>query len=212
MHCMLSYECFLYHQPVIQWVRTWKMQLTHVWQFNWHKLLDTFTKSLHACLFHATTTATATKTPLKKWICTASNFIALIPSRLVRVWSWNLKDCIKVQKKKKKVVVFCSPSSTKREIRQFHVVVVQRRQRNVQKSVMHVQSCCFACLNLLLLCRSRCRRRRRRCVNSLLFRRGLWGGGRARTCSHLHHTLQQDAHKCDRFWFIVTFFRTDLIQ
>ena len=36
------------------------------------------------------------------------------------------------------------PSSTKREFRQFHVVVMQRRQRNVQKSVMHVQSCCFA--------------------------------------------------------------------
>ena len=34
--------------------------------------------------------------------------------------------------------------STKREIRHFHVVVVQRRQRNVQKSVMHVQSYCFA--------------------------------------------------------------------
>ena len=32
-------------------------------------------------------------------------------------------------------------SSKKREIRHFHVVVVQRRQRNVQKSVMHVQSC-----------------------------------------------------------------------
>ena len=40
------------------------------------------------------------------------------------------------------------PSSTKREIRHFHVVVVQRRQRNVQKSVMHVQSCCFANPNL----------------------------------------------------------------
>ena len=39
---------------------------------------------------------------------------------------------------------------------------MQRRQRNVQKSVMHVQSCCFACLNLLLFGRSRCRRRRRR--------------------------------------------------
>ena len=26
----------------------------------------------------------------------------------------------------------------------FHVVVVQRRQRNVQKSVVHVQRCCFA--------------------------------------------------------------------
>ena len=59
------------------------------------------------------------------------------------------------------------PSSTKREIRQFHVVVVQRRQRNVQKNVMHVQNCCFACLNLLLFCRSRSPRRRRRCVNSL---------------------------------------------
>ena len=83
--------------------------------------------------------ATATKTSLKNWICAASNFIALIPSRLILrmlpkfFWSWNLKDCIKVQKKKKKVVVFCSPSSTKREIRKFHVVVVQRRQRNVQK-------------------------------------------------------------------------------
>ena len=38
------------------------------------------------------------------------------------------------------------PSSTKREFRHFHVVVGQRRQRNVQKSVMHVQSCCFAFL------------------------------------------------------------------
>ena len=38
-------------------------------------------------------------------------------------------------------------SSTKREIRQFHVVVEQRRQGNVQKSVMHVQSFCFVNLN-----------------------------------------------------------------
>ena len=44
------------------------------------------------------------------------------------------------------------PSSTKREIRQFHVAVVQRRQRNVQKKVMHAQSCCFANLNPLLFC------------------------------------------------------------
>ena len=35
-------------------------------------------------------------------------------------------------------------SSIKREITQFHLVVVQGRQRNVQKSVIHVQSCCFA--------------------------------------------------------------------
>ena len=30
------------------------------------------------------------------------------------------------------------------KIRTFHVAVVQRRLRNVQKIVMHVQSCCFA--------------------------------------------------------------------
>ena len=34
-------------------------------------------------------------------------------------------------------------SPIKHNIRHFHVVVVQRRKRNVQ-SVMHVQSCCFA--------------------------------------------------------------------
>ena len=50
-------------------------------------------------------------------------------------WSCILKDCIEVQGNKKKVV------------RHFHVVVMQRRQRNVQKSVMHVQSCCFIFLN-----------------------------------------------------------------
>ena len=43
---------------------------------------------------------------------------------------------------------------TKREIRKFHVVVVRQRQRNVQKSVIHVQSC-FANLNLWLFCRRR---------------------------------------------------------
>ena len=36
------------------------------------------------------------------------------------------------------------PSSTKREFRHFHVVVVKRGQRNILKNVMHVQSCCFA--------------------------------------------------------------------
>ena len=51
-------------------------------------------------------------------------------------------------------------SSVRREIGQFQVVVVQRRQGNVQKGVMHVQSC-FANLNLLLFCRFHCRRRRR---------------------------------------------------
>ena len=50
--------------------------------------------------------------------------------------------------------------SIKREIKKFHVAVVQRRQRKAQKNVIRVQSCCFADLNRLLFCRSHCRRRR----------------------------------------------------
>ena len=60
-------------------------------------------------------------------------------------WSWILKDCIKERKS-----LSCVQVSTKREIRHFHVVVVQWQQRNVPKSVMHVQGFCFANLNLLL--------------------------------------------------------------
>ena len=67
---------------------------------------------------------------------------------------------------KEKYCCFVFPSSTEREIRHFYVVIVQRRQRNVQKSV-HVQSCCFANLNLLLFYRPRCRRRHR-CLSSLI--------------------------------------------
>ena len=72
-----------------------------------------------------------------------------------------LKDYQSLGKEKEsRCIVFTS--WTKCEIRQFHVAVVQRRQRNVQKSVMQVQSCCFANLNLRVLgCRSRCRRRGR---------------------------------------------------
>ena len=110
-----------------------------------------------------TTTATATKTSLKKWIRAASNFIALIPYRLIRQF-WpiflelNSKRLYQSSgKEKESCLVF--PSSTRREIGHFHVVVVQPRQRNVQKSVMHVRSCCFANINQLLFCCSRCRHR-----------------------------------------------------
>ena len=48
-------------------------------------------------------------------------------------------------------------SSTKCEVRHFHVVVVHWRQRNVQKSVMHVQGCCFSSLTYFFFCRSRWR-------------------------------------------------------
>ena len=54
----------------------------------------------------------------------------------------------------------------------FHVVVVQQRLRNVQKSVMHLQSCCFAYLNLLIFCRSRWLRRRN-CLSSSFIEAGV---------------------------------------
>ena len=144
-------------------------------------------------------------------------------------WSWILKVSSLFGKRKRKLL-FCFPvldKTPEREIRHFHVIVVQRRQRNVQKSVMHVQTCfanlraclhggggpqigevkcggsphqsckrdqlktsdyidrrvtppkrftspswgppspCKQALNLLVYCRSRCRRRRR-CLSFLL--------------------------------------------
>ena len=46
--------------------------------------------------------------------------------------------------KRSKFRHFLFTSSIKHEIGYFQVVVLQKQQRNVQKSVMHVQSCCFA--------------------------------------------------------------------
>ena len=70
-------------------------------------------------------------------------------------------DCIESSGKEKESCCLVFASSTKREISHFHVVVLQRRQINVQTNVMHVQSCCFVNPNLLHFCRSRCLRRRR---------------------------------------------------
>ena len=64
-------------------------------------------------------------------------------------------------------VVFTYSVKQVHEIRKFHLPVVQRWLKNVQKSVMHVQSCCFANINLLLFCRSLCRPRCC-CLSSLL--------------------------------------------
>ena len=64
--------------------------------------------------------------------------------QFLKFWSCVLKHSIKVQEKRKKVVVLCS-----RETVNFQVEVVQRRQKKVQKSVMDVQSCCFSNLNTL---------------------------------------------------------------
>ena len=56
----------------------------------------------------------------------------------------NSKGLYQSSGKEKESCCLVFPSSTKRELRRFHVVVLRRRQRNVPKSVMHVQSCRFA--------------------------------------------------------------------
>ena len=54
--------------------------------------------------------------------------------------SWILEDCTEGQKRKRKVVVLCSRSPQNAKSRHFHVVVVQWRIRNLQRSAIHVQS------------------------------------------------------------------------
>ena len=98
--------------------------------------------------------------------------IALIPSRLIRQMLANFlelksKGLYQSSGKEKESCCLVLPSSTKREIRHFHLVVVQRRQRNVQKNVMQVQSCCFVYIKLLIFCRS-CSRRPCRCLSSVV--------------------------------------------
>ena len=99
--------------------------------------------------------ATATKTSLKKnevaLLQTLSRLFYLV--QFVKRWQFFLELNSKrlyrsSEKEESRCLVYTS--SSKSTIRHFHVVVVQWRQRNVQKSVIHVQSCCFANRNLLL--------------------------------------------------------------
>ena len=76
-------------------------------------------------------------------------------------WSWIPEKPYPSSEWERKFHSSLLTSSIKCDIRHFLVVVVQWRQRNVQKSVMHVQSCCFANPNLLLFWSSCCRRRHR---------------------------------------------------
>ena len=80
--------------------------------------------------------------------------------------SWILKILFKF-KRGRKIRRGMSTSNIyiKRQIRRFHVVVVQwtSKKSHVLKSVMHLQSCCFAFAIVFWSCR-----RRRICLSSLL--------------------------------------------
>ena len=87
-----------------------------------------------------------TKTSLKKWIRTVSNFIDLnqfhlICQMLAKFSGLNPKGpYVSLEKEKENFCVVLTYSKKRaREIGKFHVAVVQQRLRNVQTSVMHVR-------------------------------------------------------------------------
>ena len=88
------------------------------------------------------------KMSLKKWIRAALYRAYSISFTSTNVWKTVSKH--EVQEKKKKVVVLsmCPRSPENMKLGSF-TSYVQWRQRNLQKSVMHVQSFFFANLNLL---------------------------------------------------------------
>ena len=66
----------------------------------------------------------------------------------MKVRKWEILEATKVKisrREKKASRNIYDISSIKHVTRKFHVVVVQKKQRNVQKSVLHVQSCFFFC-------------------------------------------------------------------
>ena len=91
--------------------------------------------------------ATATEIWLQTWFCIVSIFMAnnLLWSNVGELsWSWILKNNISTFRKRRNFLHGLFTSSLKRKVRHFHVVVVQWWQRNVQKSVLHMQCRFFA--------------------------------------------------------------------
>ena len=66
-------------------------------------------------------------------------------------WSWREGNVLKFGQRWHRFIALPFLFPSKLKIRSFHVAVVQWRQRNVQKRVMHVQSCCFAHLTYCFL-------------------------------------------------------------
>ena len=132
------------------------------------------------------------KTSLKKWIRTVSNFIDLsqfhLPCRILAKLSGVESERTVPEFSNRKRNFLCCVhqfNSIKRahEIRKFQVADLQRRPRSVPKTVMDVQSCCFANINRFRFYQSRCRSCRC-CLNSPL----LWSRNVATMIVTWRHT------------------------
>ena len=105
----------------------------------------------------------ATRMSLKKSIRILSVFIAFIPTHLLFCRQTLLKLNFKrPYLSSEREIKFCCclfTFSIERKIGHFHVVVVQKQERNVQKCDAHAKLL-FCSLNLLFLWRFRCQPRR----------------------------------------------------
>ena len=97
------------------------------------------------------------KTSLKNRLRILSLFfspLSQVPSYLKKKREFTLEmkrgDRLRIQTEMIEFIGLPVPYSDKLKIWSFHVVVVQGQQRNAQKSVLHVQSCCFAHLTYCL--------------------------------------------------------------
>ena len=132
---------------------SFRIQIFHVHSYLYSNQICPSTRIQHVSRYTLVRrtplgTATATKTSLKKWIRTSSNFyLTYSDSFIVKCWQifleLNFKRLYQSSGKEREGRCIVFTCLTQREIRHFHVVVVQRRQRNLQKRVMHVQSCCL---------------------------------------------------------------------
>ena len=128
------------------------------------------------------------KTSLLKWVRTVSSFIDVIQFNsicqiLAKLSGVKSERTVSKFRKKKENFWDVLTYFVKRVIRKFYVAIMQRRLRNVHKSVMHVQSC-FSDINHLLFSSSLCRSRRR-CLSSPL----LWSRNCASMVTWRHTSL-----------------------
>ena len=144
---MMALSCLNYHTSIGSEVVIILIVVAH-----------TYEKSLrHVAMVAKFPDVKKPKTSLKKRIRTVSNFIEIIQCHLICQMLAKFSGVesqrpnLSLKKEGKNFsVVFTYFVKQAREIRKFHVAVLQRGLKNVQKRVMHVQSCNFANVNLLL--------------------------------------------------------------
>ena len=123
--------------------------ITHFSTFLWRPLLDYDAKPPNASFYGRGRGNTTTNSPFSFWTWIIYLRIQLMQERspAFDIMSWSKKTRLSLKQSKFifKRRFYCRRLRRRRRLNSLiYVEVVQWRPRNVQKSVMHVQSCCFA--------------------------------------------------------------------